>query len=102
MEELSGWVAPIATALAAGMTPANLGTRVTGWGFVVFTIGSVAWTSYGVVTGQSNLLWQNLFLTAVNLTGIWRWLGRQARLEDGAKSAAEKSEWQPGPALFPV
>jgi hypothetical protein len=102
MEELSSWVAPIATALAACMTAANLGTRVTGWGFVVFTVGSVAWTTYGATTGQSNLLWQNLFLTAVNLVGVWRWLGRQARLDDGAKSAAEKSEWQDAPTLFPV
>lgn len=102
MEELSGWVAPIATALAACMTAANLGTRVTGWGFVVFTIGSIAWTTYGATTGQSNLLWQNLFLTAVNLVGVWRWLGRQARLDEGAKAASEKSEGQPGPTLFPV
>jgi sporulation protein YlmC with PRC-barrel domain len=102
MEELSSWVAPIATAVAACMTASNLGTRVTGWGFVVFTIGSVAWTTYGLTTGQSNLLWQNLFLTAVNLIGVWRWLGRQARLDEGARSASEKSEAQPGPTLFPV
>jgi len=102
MEELSSWVAPIATAIAACMTAANLGSRVTGWGFVVFTIGSVAWTTYGATTGQTNLVWQNIFLTLVNLVGIWRWLGRQARLDDGAKAASEKSEDQPGPTLFPV
>lgn len=102
MEELSSWIAPIATALAACMTAANLGSRVTGWGFVVFTIGSVAWTTYGAATGQSNLLWQNLFLTAVNLVGVWRWLGRQARLDDGARAAAEKSERQDAPTLFAV
>ncbi|MFD1611720.1 PRC-barrel domain-containing protein [Sphingomonas tabacisoli] len=102
MEELSSWIAPIATALAACMTAANLGSRVTGWGFVVFTIGSVAWTTYGATTGQSNLLWQNLFLTAVNLVGVWRWLGRQARLDDGARAAAEKSERQDAPTLFAV
>src|SRR4051812_34927976 len=82
MEDFSSWIAPIATAIAACMTASNLGSRVTGWGFVVFTVGSVAWTSYGAATGQSNLVWQNLFLTAVNLVGIWRWLGRQARLDD--------------------
>jgi hypothetical protein len=102
MEDVSSWLAPIATAIAACMTAANLGARVTGWGFVVFTVGSVAWTTYGATTGQTNLVWQNLFLTAVNLIGIWRWLGRQARLDEGANSAAEKSEAQAGPTLFPV
>jgi hypothetical protein len=100
MEELSSWIAPIATAIAACMTASNLGTRVTGWGFVVFTIGSVAWTTYGAATDQPNLVWQNLFLTAVNLVGVWRWLGRQARLDDGAKAASEKSEARPGPTLI--
>lgn len=102
MEEISSWVAPIATAIAACMTAANLGARVTGWGFVVFTVGSIGWTTYGISTGQTNLLWQNLFLTAVNLLGIWRWLGRQARFDDGAKAAAQDSAATPGPDLFPV
>lgn len=102
MEEVSSWIAPIATAIAACMTAANLGSRITGWGFVVFTVGSIAWTTYGAVTGQTNLVWQNIFLTLVNLVGIWRWLGRQARLDDGARSASEKSEVRPGPTLFPV
>lgn len=102
MEEISSWVAPIATAIAACMTAANLGARVTGWGFVVFTIGSIGWTTYGAVTGQTNLVWQNLFLTVVNLLGIWRWLGRQARFDDGARAAAADSADAPGPTLFPV
>lgn len=102
MEEISSWVAPIATAIAACMTAANLGARVTGWGFVVFTIGSIGWTTYGFLTDQSNLLWQNLFLTAVNLTGVWRWLGRQARFDEGAHAAAEDSTRRPGPTLFAV
>ncbi|NNM75587.1 PRC-barrel domain containing protein [Sphingomonas sp. ID1715] len=102
MEDISSWVAPIATAIAACMTAANLGSRVTGWGFVVFTVGSIAWATYGAVTGQTNLVWQNIFLTLVNLVGIWRWLGRQARLDDGARSAAEQSQDMPGPTLFPA
>ena len=102
MEQLASWIAPIATTIAACMTAANLGTRVTGWGFVVFTIGSLAWTGYGATTGQPNLVWQNLFLTAVNLVGVWRWLGRRARLDEGARTAAEASERQQAPTLFPV
>ena len=102
MGEIAGWVAPIATTIAALVTASNLGSRITGWGFVIFTVGSIGWTIYGISTGQDNLLWQNLLLTAINLLGIWRWLGRQARFEDGAQAAAAKSERQAGDSLFPV
>ena len=34
--------------------------------------------------------------------GIWRWLGRQAKVEEGARTAAEASEDMPGETLFPV
>ena len=33
---------------------------------------------------------------------MWRWLGRQSRVEEGAKTAAEASESTPGETLFPV
>jgi sporulation protein YlmC with PRC-barrel domain len=102
MGEIAGWVAPIATTIAALVTASNLGARVTGWGFVIFTVGSIGWTIYGVSTGQDNLLWQNLLLTAINLLGVWRWLGRRARFDDGAQAAAEKSERRAGETLFPV
>lgn len=102
MGEWAGWIAPIATTLAACITAANLGAKVTGWGFVVFTVGSIAWTTYGIATDQPNLLWQNLLLTAVNVIGIWRWLGRRARFDDGAHAAAEKSRTRDMPTLFPI
>ena len=88
--------------LAACVTAANLGSRITGWGFVIFTFGSIAWALYGLATGQPNLLWQNLALTVVNLIGVWRWLGRRARFDDGASAAARKSKRRPGPTMFPV
>jgi len=100
--DVAGWVAPVATMLAAMMTAANLGTRFTGWGFVVFLAGSIAWVTVAATTDQPNLLWSNLFLTLVNMIGIWRWLGRQAKLDDGAKLATERSEAAQAPALFPA
>src|SRR5471030_3214617 len=100
--DIAGWVAPAATMTAAVMTAANLGTRVTGWGFIVFTIGSVAWSSVAIGTGQQNLLWTNGFLTLVNLVGIWRWLGRQARYEDGSRAAASRSQAERVPSLFSI
>lgn len=102
MEAVATWVAPIATTIAALMTASNLGSRITGYGFIVFTVGSVAWLTLGITTGQSNLLWQNVILTGLNLFGIWRWLGRQARIEDGGAAAQEKSAALPGEPLFPA
>lgn len=100
--DIAGWVAPAATMLAATMTASNLGARITGWGFVVFAVGSIAWTLVAIGTDQPNLLWTNGFLIAVNVLGIWRWLGRQARYEDGSQSASEESATLPAPTLIPV
>lgn len=100
IETLIAWTAPAATILAAMMTAANLGARLTGWGFVVFAVGSVAWSLVGLSTGQTNLLATNAFLTLVNLVGIWRWLGRQRAYEDGGKSAERASRRAASPTLF--
>lgn len=100
LEDVAGWIAPAATMLAAMMTAANFGARVTGWGFVVFTVGSIAWTIVGVTSGQTNLLATNGFLTLVNLIGVWRWLGKQRAYEDGGKSATEASRRSAYPTLF--
>ena len=102
MEQIASYVAPVATTIAALIVASNLGARITGFGFIVFTAGSLAWTALGVATGQANLLWQNVVLTALNLFGIWRWLGWQARVEEGAASAAEDSREEAGETLFPV
>jgi len=102
MEQIASYAAPIATTAAALLVASNLGARITGFGFVVFTIGSIAWAMLGLATHQSNLLWQNVVLTALNAFGIWRWLGRQAGIEEGAAAAARKSEAAPSETLFPV
>jgi len=100
LEIAAGWIAPVATMIAAMMTAANLGARITGWGFVVFTVGSIAWSIVGLSTGQTNLLATNGFLTLINLIGIWRWLGKQRAYEDGGKSASEASRRSAAPTLF--
>ena len=100
MDDIAGWIAPIATMIAAMMTAANLGARTTGWGFVVFTVGSISWSIIGYASGQTNLIATNLFLTLVNVVGIWRWLGRQRAYEDGGKSAVGASQRVSGPTLF--
>ncbi len=97
---VSAWLAPLATVLAALMTAANLGSQVTGWGFVVFTVASVSWAIQAASADQTNLLVTQIFLTLVNIVGAWRWLGRQAKFDEGGKAAAERSARAAVPTLF--
>ena len=102
MADIIQWVATGATILAALVTASNLGARITGIGFIIFLVGSIAWFATGVLTDQPALLWTNAVLTLLNIFGIWRWLGRQAKVEKGAGTAAEASHDTPGESLFPV
>ncbi|MES2120892.1 MAG: PRC-barrel domain-containing protein [Pseudomonadota bacterium] len=102
MTDLIPWIATALTIVAATMTAANLGSRITGYGFVVFLVGSLAWLSHGLISGQPALTWTNAVLTLLNIFGVWRWLGRQARVEEGAQAAVEASEAAPVETLFPV
>jgi len=102
MQAVTGWVAPVATAAAAVMTASNLGPRMTGWGFVVFFVGSVCWCLVALQTDQNNLLWTNGFLTLVNLAGVWRWLGRQTRYERASANASAASQKSETPDLLPL
>jgi len=102
MADIIPWIATVATVLAASMTAANLGSRITGYGFVVFTLGAFCWIAVGAITHQPALLWTNVVLAVLDLFGIWRWLGRQTKVEEGARAAAEASEQTPGEPLFPV
>lgn len=102
MAETISWVATIATIIAASLTAANLGSKITGYGFAIFTFGALCWIATGAMTHQPALLWTNVVLTVLDLFGVWRWLGRQAKVEEGARAASEASELTPGEALFPV
>ena len=100
MADTISWVATIATILAASMTAANVGSRVTGYGFAVFTVGALCWVTVGLLTNQAALTWTNAVLFLLDLFGVWRWLGRQAKVEEGARAASQASEQSPGEALF--
>ncbi|HEY0629649.1 MAG TPA: PRC-barrel domain-containing protein [Sphingomicrobium sp.] len=102
MTEWISWFATAATVTAALITASNLGARITGYGFVVFLFGSVAWFAIGLLTDQSALMWTNAILTGLNIFGIWRWLGRQTKMEEGAEAAEEGSRSTPGESLFPA
>lgn len=102
MDNALSWFATVATILAASITASNLGPRITGYGFIIFAVGSVAWLGVGLASGQPALTWTNGVLTLLNLFGIWRWLGRAAKFEQGSSAAADASLRTPGEALFPV
>jgi hypothetical protein len=102
MAETISWVATAATIIAASLTAANLGSRITGCGFVVFTIGALCWIAFASMTHQPALLWTNVILGILDIFGVWRWLGRQAEVEEGARIASERSEHTPGESLFPI
>ena len=102
MADTISWIATVATIIAATMTASNLGSRITGYGFVVFTFGAWCWIAVGWMTNQPALLWTNVVLTILDIFGIWRWLGRQSRVEEGARAAADASEDTPGESLFPA
>ena len=102
MENIAEWVASVATIVGALMTAANLGARVTGWGFAMFSLGSVAWITADLSGGQPSpsLLVTHCVLLVVNLFGVWRWLGRQRRYEDSSEHASKRSRWARVPTLF--
>jgi hypothetical protein len=102
MLDYLSWLATGATIIAATLTASNLGSRITGYGFIIFTVGSLAWLGVGAASGQPALVWTNAVLTLLNLFGIWRWLGREAKIEQGSHAAALASTVTPGEALFPV
>jgi hypothetical protein len=102
MADTISWVATIATIIAASLTASNLGSRITGYGFVIFTLGALCWIAVGAMTHQPALMWTNVVLTALDVFGVWRWLGRQTKVEEGGRAASEASEQTAGEALFPV
>jgi len=102
MADTISWAATALTIVAAFMTASNLGPRVTGYGFAVFTAGALCWIGVGVLSDQPALLWTNVVLLVLDVFGVWRWLGRQTKIDEGGRTATESSERRPGEALFPI
>lgn len=99
MDGITGWLASIAT-IAGGLTVAlNLGSRVTGWGFGVLAFGSACWSLNAWQAAASSLLIANLAMAAINGFGVWRWLGRRTRIEQGSAAAMAESAAAPVPSL---
>lgn len=76
------WLASISGMLAAIMVASDLGRRIIGWGFVIFTGSSVCWMAAGLLDAEPALSTQNAVLFAINLLGVYRYLlGRERTRE---------------------
>lgn len=74
MQEILEWTASIVGMVAALMIAARYSTRVAGWGFVLFLLGSVLWIVTGLNSGNQALAAQNVVLFLINCLGIYRYL----------------------------
>jgi len=71
------WFATAATTVAALIVALDIGRRWTGWGFVIFTVGSVAWVGGAVLASDWALTTTNVVLFAINIFGVYRYLIRK-------------------------
>ncbi|WP_034817741.1 hypothetical protein [Hyphomonas sp. L-53-1-40] len=74
MLEALEWIAMGTGICAAVMISADLGRKITGTAFVIFSISSTAWVAIGMAENEPPLLYQNIVLTVINFIGIYRWL----------------------------
>ena len=68
------WLAAIGTMIAAGLIAADLGRKVTGWGFVLFCAVAVTWIVSGLTGGAMPIAAMNAILLAINAWGVWQYL----------------------------
>lgn len=68
------WMAAVGTMLAAGLIAADLGRRVTGWGFVLFCAVAATWIVSGLTTGAMPIAAMNAVLLLINAWGVWQYL----------------------------
>jgi 4-amino-4-deoxy-L-arabinose transferase-like glycosyltransferase len=68
------WVAAVGSIVAAALIAADLGRKVTGWAFVLFSAVSLLWVTSGLINNTWSLVIQNALLLAINGWGLWQYL----------------------------
>ena len=68
------WIAALGTMLAAGLIAADLGRKVTGWGFILFCAVSVTWIVSGLTSDALPIAAMNAILLLINAWGVWQYL----------------------------
>ena len=96
------WIAAIGTMIAAGLIAADLGRKVTGWGFVLFCAVAVTWIVSGLTGGAMPIAAMNAILLAINAWGVWQSLlspknrKKLEKLEELEEEAERKVEAETG------
>jgi hypothetical protein len=60
--------------IAAGLIAADLGRKVTGWGFVLFCAVAITWIVSGMTSGAMPIAAMNAILLVINAWGVWQYL----------------------------
>ena len=68
------WIAAIGTIVAAGLIAADLGRKVTGWGFVLFSGVATTWIVSGLTSDALPIAAMNAVLLCINVWGVWQYL----------------------------
>lgn len=76
------WSASISGIIAAFMVSLDMGRRLTGWGFALFVLSSIAWLAGAIISGDEPLGTQNLVLLGINCFGVYRYLIRKRAPRD--------------------
>lgn len=89
------WTGAIGAILAAALIAGDFGRRVTGWGFVLFSVVSVVWVVAGLTAKDGMpIAVQNGILLLINLYGVWQFLlsPRKKREIERAEELAEEAK----------
>jgi hypothetical protein len=68
------WIAAIGTIIAAGLIAADLGRKVTGYGFILFCAVAATWIVSGLTSDALPIAAMNVILLAINAWGVWQYL----------------------------
>ena len=94
MLEIVKWTASISGMVAALAVAADLGRRITGWGFVLFLVSSAAWITAGLLDAEPALSTQNAVLFVINCVGVYRYLIRKVPA-GGVSATAPAAKMRP-------
>ena len=88
------WIAAVGTMFAAALIAADLGRKVTGWGFVLFCAVSVSWVVSGLTSHALPIAAMNGILLAINAWGVWQFLlnPKKKKVIDRVEKVAERIE----------
>ncbi|OYW46360.1 MAG: hypothetical protein B7Z08_02450 [Sphingomonadales bacterium 32-68-7] len=68
------WIAALGTMIAAALVAADLGRKVTGWGFVLFCAVAATWIVSGLTSDALPIAAMNAVLLLINAWGVWQYL----------------------------